>query len=147
MNRLWRTWCVLVLFSMGTSLITPLIPLYQQRLGFNDTVVTLFLGCYVITLVPSMLSLGQLSDQVGRKRVLVGAILTLAAAQTHATLALVAATAVGAGGPDGRAWAAVAATKPSVSEPQAPAARAPGSGPVPRRPPPLFLPLEPGRPN
>lgn len=82
MNRLWRTWGVLVLFSMGTSLITPLIPLYQERVGFNDTVVTLFLGCYVITLVPSMLSLGQLSDQVGRKRVLYGAILTLAAAQT-----------------------------------------------------------------
>ena len=81
MSRLWRTWCVLVLFSAGTSLITPLIPLYQQRLGFNDTVVTLFLGCYVITLVPSMLSLGQLSDQVGRKRVLFGAIAALGAAQ------------------------------------------------------------------
>ena len=81
MSRLWRTWCVLVLFTTGTSLITPLIPLYQERLGFNDTVVTLFLGCYVITLVPSMLTLGQLSDQVGRKRVLYGAIAALALAQ------------------------------------------------------------------
>jgi predicted MFS family arabinose efflux permease len=80
-SRLWRTWCVLVLFAMGTSLITPLIPLYQERLGFNDTVVTLFLGCYVIALVPSMLTLGQLSDQVGRKRVLYGAIGALALAQ------------------------------------------------------------------
>jgi predicted MFS family arabinose efflux permease len=80
-GRLWRTWWVLVLFASGTSLITPLIPLYQDRLGFNDTVVTLFLGCYVVALVPSMLSLGQLSDQVGRKPVLYGAIVTLAAAQ------------------------------------------------------------------
>lgn len=81
MSRVWRTWSVLVLFALGTSLITPLIPLYQDRLGFGDTVVTLFLGCYVLTLVPSMLSLGQLSDRVGRKRVLLVAIATLAVAQ------------------------------------------------------------------
>lgn len=81
MSRVWRTWMVLVLFALGTSLITPLIPLYQQRQGFGDTVVTLFLGCYVATLVPSMLGFGQLSDRVGRRPVLLGAILTLAAAQ------------------------------------------------------------------
>lgn len=81
MSRVWRTWSVLVLFALGTSLITPLIPLYQDRLGFGDTVVTLFLGCYVVTLVPSMLLLGQLSDRVGRKRVLLLAIGTLAVAQ------------------------------------------------------------------
>ena len=81
MSRVWRTWSVLVLFALGTSLITPLIPLYQDELGFGDTVVTLFLGCYVVALVPSMLSLGQLSDRVGRKRVLMAAIATLALAQ------------------------------------------------------------------
>jgi len=72
---------VLVLFAIGTSMITPLIPIYQDRLAFGDTVVTLFLGCYVLTLVPSMLSLGQLSDRVGRKRVLLGGIAVLAVAQ------------------------------------------------------------------
>ena len=81
MSRVWRTWSVLVLFALGTSLITPLIPIYQARLGFGDTVVTLFLGCYVAALVPSMLTLGQLSDRVGRKGVLLGALATLAAAQ------------------------------------------------------------------
>ncbi len=81
MSRVGRTWAVLVLFALGTSLITPLIPLYQEELGFSDTVVTLFLGCYVIALVPSMLSLGQLSDRIGRKGVLLGALATLATAQ------------------------------------------------------------------
>ncbi|HWH15110.1 MAG TPA: MFS transporter [Miltoncostaeaceae bacterium] len=81
MSRVWRTWMVLVLFAIGTSLITPLIPLYQDRLRFGDTVVTLFLGCYVAALVPSMLLLGQLSDRVGRRRVLLGAIGVLAVAQ------------------------------------------------------------------
>lgn len=81
MSRVWRTWAVLVLFALGTSLITPLIPIYQHRLGFGDTVVTLFLGCYVAALVPSMLTLGQVSDRIGRKTVLIGALATLAGAQ------------------------------------------------------------------
>jgi hypothetical protein len=70
--------------------------------------------------------------------------LTLTAAQVHATLALAAANAVGTAGPDGHAWADVAATKPSAAKPEAPSASRPGSGPVPRRPPPLFP--EPGPP-
>lgn len=81
MSRVWRTWMVLILFAIGTSMVTPLIPIYQDRLGFSDTVVTLFLGCYVAALVPSMLSLGQISDRIGRKHVLLGAIATLASAQ------------------------------------------------------------------
>lgn len=81
MNRVARTWAVLVLFALGTSLITPLIPLYQEELGFSDTVATLFLGCYVAALVPSMLTLGQLSDRIGRKTVLLAALATLALAQ------------------------------------------------------------------
>ena len=81
MSRVWRTWAVLVLFALGTSLIAPLIGLYQAELGFGDTVVTLFLGCYVAALVPAMLTGGQLSDRVGRKGVLLGALATLATAQ------------------------------------------------------------------
>lgn len=83
MNRVWRIWIALMLFALGTSLITPLIPLYKQELGFGDTVVTLFLVCYVIALVPSMLTLGQLSDRVGRKGVLIGALAALGLAQLY----------------------------------------------------------------
>jgi len=82
-SRIWRTWLALMLFAVGTSLITPLIPIYKQELGFGDTVVTLFLVCYVAALVPSMLTLGQLSDRVGRKRVLVGALVMLGLAQAY----------------------------------------------------------------
>jgi hypothetical protein len=66
--------------------------------------------------------------------------LTLTAAQVHATLALAAATAVGTTGPDGRAWADVAATRPSASKPEASSGSPPGSDLIPRRPPPLFPP-------
>jgi MFS family permease len=81
MNRIWRTWLALILFAVGTSLITPLIPIYKAQLGFGDTVVTLFLVCYVVALVPSMLTLGQLSDRIGRKGVLLGALIVLGSAQ------------------------------------------------------------------
>lgn len=72
-----------MLFAVGTSLITPLIPIYKERLGFGDTVVTLFLVAYVVALVPSMLTLGQLSDRVGRKGVLIGALCVLGVAQAY----------------------------------------------------------------
>jgi MFS family permease len=80
-RRVWGTWLVLILFAIGTSLITPLIPIYQEELGFNDTVVALFMLCYVVALVPSMLTLGQVSDRIGRKPVLLAALATLAVAQ------------------------------------------------------------------
>jgi MFS family permease len=82
-SRVWRIWAVLILFVLGTSLITPLIPLYQERDGFGDTVVALFMLCYVVTLVPSMLTLGQVSDRIGRKPVLIAGLLVLGAAQAY----------------------------------------------------------------
>ena len=71
--------------------------------------------------------------------------LTLTAAQVHATLALAAATAVGAAGPDSREWADAAATRPGTAE--APRASPRDPNPVPRRPPPLFPPPEPEPPH
>ena len=86
MSRVWRVWWILVLFGLGTSLITPLIPLYQDKEGFGDTVVTLFMLAYVVALVPSMLTLGQVSDRIGRKPVLLTGIVILAAAQLYLAL-------------------------------------------------------------
>ena len=70
-----------MLFAVGTSLITPLIPIYQEQLGVGDTGVTRFLGCYGVGLVPAMRIMGQVSDRMGRRVVLLGAIGTLAVAQ------------------------------------------------------------------
>jgi hypothetical protein len=64
--------------------------------------------------------------------------LTLTATQVHATLALAAATAVGTTGPDGYAWADVAATRLSARRLDLPPIAL--RGPVLRRPPPLFAP-------
>lgn len=66
--------------------------------------------------------------------------LTLTAAQVHATLAAAAATAVGTAGPDGHAWADVAATRLSARKQEPSTESPPGHDPSLRRPPPLFPP-------
>jgi hypothetical protein len=65
--------------------------------------------------------------------------LTLTAERVHATLAL-AATAVGTAGPDGHAWADVAATSLGARKPEPSSDSSPGSGPPSRHAPPLFPP-------
>jgi hypothetical protein len=66
--------------------------------------------------------------------------LTLTAAQVHATLALAAATAVGTAGPDGHAWADVAATRLAGRKPEPFTDSPPGPRPSIASPPPLFPP-------
>ena len=60
--------------------------------------------------------------------------LTLTAAQVHATLAVAAATAVGTAGPDGHAWADVAATRLSARKQEPSTESPPGHDPSLRRP-------------
>lgn len=60
----------LISASFGASVIvTPLYPLFQQKFRFSEIVLTLIYATYVVGNVLSLLFLGQLSDQVGRKRV------------------------------------------------------------------------------
>jgi MFS family permease len=53
----------------GSVIVTPLYPLYQQKFGFSEIVLTLIYAAYVVGNVIALLFLGRLSDQVGRKRV------------------------------------------------------------------------------
>jgi MFS family permease len=56
--------------AFGASvLVTPLYPMFQQKFGFSEIVLTLIYAAYVIGNVVSLLFLGRLSDQIGRKRV------------------------------------------------------------------------------
>lgn len=77
---IWKAWFCLMVFTMGTSLVAPLLPIYQRQFGFSDGLITLLFVIYVFSLLPSMLCFGQVSDQVGRKRVILPAMVTLALA-------------------------------------------------------------------
>lgn len=64
------------LLNMGLSAVpTPLYPLYQQRDGISDLMVTVVYGVYAIGVVLSLFLGGHLSDTLGRRRVFIPALL------------------------------------------------------------------------
>ena len=55
---------------LGTTMPTPLYPIYQQELGFGGLMVTVVFATYAVGVLAALLLVGRLSDQVGRKAVL-----------------------------------------------------------------------------
>lgn len=63
----------------SSSAPTPLYALYQARWGFSPITTTIVFGVYALAVLVALLTLGKLSDHVGRKPVLVVAVLVQAA--------------------------------------------------------------------
>lgn len=76
--RFWATAYTLLILLTGTNLPTPLYRGYEQRFGFSPLMVTLIFAAYVAVLIPSLLVAGPLSDTVGRRRVLLPAVVLAA---------------------------------------------------------------------
>ncbi|GLY68363.1 MFS transporter [Amycolatopsis taiwanensis] len=76
--RFWATAYTLLILLTGTNLPTPLYRGYEQRFGFSPLVVTLIFSSYVAVLIPSLLVAGPLSDAIGRRRVLLPAVVVAA---------------------------------------------------------------------
>jgi predicted MFS family arabinose efflux permease len=64
----------LAIMFVGAVLPTPLYPLYQQRFGFSNVVLTLVYAVYVLGNLVALLIFGRLSDQVGRRNTSLPAI-------------------------------------------------------------------------
>ena len=74
-------WIVAVAFLMVmaySTVPTPLYPLYQARDGFPAFVITLIFAAYAIGVVVSLYLAGHVSDWLGRRRILVIAVLVSA---------------------------------------------------------------------
>ncbi|MFF1571652.1 MFS transporter [Leifsonia sp. NPDC058292] len=69
---------VAVSFSVGAP--SPLFVLYQREWGFADWMLTVAFAIYAITLLVTLLVAGSLSDHIGRRPVLIGALALEAAA-------------------------------------------------------------------
>lgn len=52
----------------GSTVVTPLYPLYRQAFGFSPVTLTLIYAAYVIGNLLALLLFGRLSDQLGRRR-------------------------------------------------------------------------------
>ncbi|WP_433622438.1 MFS transporter [Nocardia sp. CA-120079] len=128
-------WPVLAVFVLSNA-PTPLYVLWQQRLGFSSGTLTAVFACYIVGLLGALLVAGVVSDRIGRKPVLLPAVLLamlacvlFATANSVAMLAiarLLTGTAVGAavsagmaavtdiGGPARKRLAALAASSAMV---------------------------------
>src|ERR1700761_2088797 len=80
MPRLTGTPALLVLSSLIVSALaasaapTPLYALYQRQWGFSPITPTVVFGIYAVAVLVSLLVFGRLSDYVGRRPVLLGAL-------------------------------------------------------------------------
>ncbi|WP_043268573.1 MFS transporter [Streptomyces sp. CT34] len=58
----------------GTTLPTPLYGLYRRQLGFSELMVTVVFAVYALGVIAVLLLAGDVSDEVGRRPVLFGAL-------------------------------------------------------------------------
>jgi MFS family permease len=66
---------LVVSFLASSSAPTPIYALYQQHWGLTPITVTIVFGAYALAVLVSLLTLGKLSDHVGRKPVLAAALI------------------------------------------------------------------------
>ena len=59
-----------VVAMAGTTLPTPLYPIYEEQFGFSGVTVTVIFATYAVGVIAALVLFGNLSDRIGRKRVL-----------------------------------------------------------------------------
>jgi predicted MFS family arabinose efflux permease len=64
------------MIGWGTNQFTPMLLLYRARLGLSAPVVEAMFALYAIGLVPGLLAGGSLSDRIGRRPVVLFALIT-----------------------------------------------------------------------
>jgi predicted MFS family arabinose efflux permease len=62
-------------FLAGSSVPTPLYPLYQSLWGLSPVMITVVFGVYALAVLAGLLVAGRLSDHIGRRPVLMAATL------------------------------------------------------------------------
>lgn len=55
---------------MGTTLPTPLYPIYQSQLGFSELMITVIFAVYAVGVIGALIITGSWSDQIGRRPML-----------------------------------------------------------------------------
>lgn len=87
----WTAAATVAVLLAASSAASPLYAVYQQAFGFSTTTLTVIFAAYVLALLVSLLTVGRLSDHVGRRPVLAVALLV----EALAMIAFLAADGVG----------------------------------------------------
>lgn len=87
----WFTGALLGLFLMASTAPSPMYSIYQQRWGFTSTVLTEVFAVYNVAILVSLLLFGAVSDRLGRRPVLLAALVV----EILSVLALAMASGVG----------------------------------------------------
>jgi len=74
-SSLWFLAITLLSFLAASTAPTPLYHLYQEQLQFSAATLTLIFGLYALSLLAALLTVGSLSDHLGRKPVIFTAVL------------------------------------------------------------------------
>jgi predicted MFS family arabinose efflux permease len=83
----WVQASILVVVMAASSAPSPLYPLYQDLWGFPPVVLTVIFAAYVVALLAALLTVGSLSDHLGRRPVLLVALVLEIAAMLVFVLA------------------------------------------------------------
>jgi MFS family permease len=65
----------LLIAMLGTTLPTPLYAIYQQRLGFDASWLTIIFSIYAAGVIAALLAVGSWSDRLGRRPMLLAGLL------------------------------------------------------------------------
>src|SRR2546429_5692815 len=71
----WLVGSILVLMLFSSSVPSPMYVIYQQRWHMSATMLTVVFAIYAIGILVSLLVFGSLSDQIGRRPVLLASLL------------------------------------------------------------------------
>lgn len=80
MPRRYAFWVVGVAFIVlmaSSAAPSPLYPVYQQSWGFTAITLTVIFAVYAVALLSTLLTVGSLSDHIGRKPILIASLLLL----------------------------------------------------------------------
>lgn len=74
-RALWLQGAILLTFMAASSAPTPLYGIYRESWGFSAITLTIVFGVYAASVLLALLVLGSVSDHIGRRPVIIGALL------------------------------------------------------------------------
>ncbi|OZC99327.1 MFS transporter [Rhodococcus sp. 06-235-1A] len=73
----WVVGVAFIVLMASSAAPSPLYPVYQQAWGFSAITLTVIFAVYAVALLSTLLTVGSLSDHIGRKPILIASLLLL----------------------------------------------------------------------